>query len=137
MGLKHFQRGSRATLLLLGAGTLAWSACGYDDLATPGEGTLRVATLTTGTGLDANGYTVVANNGEPENIEVTDTIYLENLDVGLYTVTLGGLQENCEALEGTNPREITVLPADTVGVTFNVTCTTPPPGGGGGGEPIP
>lgn len=137
MTVKYFQRGSRVTLLLLGAGTLGWAACGYDDLVTPGEGTLRVAALTTGTGLDANGYTVVANNSEPEDIQPTDTIYMDNLDVGLYTVTLGGLQENCEALEGTNPRTITVLPADTVGVTFNVTCTTTPPGGGGGGEPIP
>lgn len=136
MSVKHFQGGFRMTLLLLGAATLGSTACGYDDLATPGEGTLRVAALTTGTGLDANGYTVVANNSQPEPIEVVDTIYLENLDTGLYTVTLGGLQENCDALEGTNPRTITVLPADTVGVTFSVTCVTTPPGGGGG-EPIP
>jgi hypothetical protein len=124
-------------MVLLGAGTLFSLSCGYDDIPTPSIGTLSVAVLTTGSGLDADGYTVVANNSEPVPIEVVDTVYLEELDTGPYQVALGGLQENCETLTGTNPQTKTVLPGDTVGVTFNVTCTTPPPDPPGGGEPLP
>jgi hypothetical protein len=114
-------------LLLLGIGTWVAGSCGYEDIPTPTEGTLRVATLTSGSGLDANGYTVVVNNSPADEIGVVDTIYLERLDIGLYEVALGGLQENCETLTGTNPQTITVLPGDTVGVAFSVTCETPPP----------
>lgn len=123
-------------LLLLGVGTLAAGSCGFNDVPTPTEGTLRVATLTTGSGLDANGYTVVVNNIPADQIGVVDTIYLDALDTGLYEVALGGLQENCETLTGTNPQTITVLPSDTVGVAFNVTCETPPPPPPGG-PPVP
>lgn len=135
MSVKHPQRGFLLPLLL-GAGTLAVGSCGYDDVPTPTEGTLRVAALTQGSGLDANGYTVAVNNSQPDQIGIVDTIYLDDLEPGVYQVALGGLQENCETLTGTNPQTTTVLPGDTVGVTFNVTCESPPPGGGGG-DPIP
>ena len=125
-------------LLLLGIGTWVAGSCGYEDIAAPSEGTLRVAALTSGTGLDQNGYTVIVNNSAADEIEVVDTIYLERLDVGLYEVALGGLQENCETLTGTNPQTITVLPGDTVGVDFRVTClTAPPPPPPPGGPPAP
>jgi hypothetical protein len=114
-------------LVLLSAGTLFSLSCGYDDIPTPSTGTLSVETVTTGSGVDADGYTVVANNSAPVPIPVVGTVYLEDLDTGPYQVALGGLQENCETLRGTNPQTKTVLPGDTVGVTFNVTCVTPPP----------
>jgi hypothetical protein len=123
--------------LLLGVGTWVAGSCGYEDIPTPSEGTLQVAVLTSGTGVDENGYTVIVNNTEADEIEVVDTIYLERLDTGLYEVALGGLQENCETLTGTNPQTITVLPGDTVGVTFNVTCETPPPPPPPDGPPQP
>lgn len=116
--------------LLLTAGILAINSCQGNSTG-PTVGTLLVATNTTGTDLDADGYTVVVNEGAPLAIGVLDTVHVDGLEPGLYQVGLDGVSTNCST-EG-NPREVSVPAGDTTAVNFTVTCVPRP----GGGDPQP
>lgn len=122
----------RPLLLLTGAVTLGVMSCGDDQISGPTEGTIQVATVTTGSDLDPNGYTFSVNNGTPDPIGLQETVYVTDLEAGSYEVRLGGIADNCAPTESTNPQTAAVVAGDTVAVRFEVTCEVlPPPGGGG------
>jgi hypothetical protein len=73
------------------------------------------------------------NNARATAIEAQGTIYVENLQPGSYQVRLAGMAADCSTRPGRNPITVTVVPADTVNVAFEVICDTPP----GGGTPLP
>jgi alpha-tubulin suppressor-like RCC1 family protein len=87
-------------------------------------GSMRVVTATTGDNLDSDGYSVRIDDGADIAIGVNDTLLVTGLAVGDHTVELMDVATNCDTrrIVG-NPQTARVPAADTVVVTFDVTCT--------------
>lgn len=125
-------------LLGIAAAISVLGSCGSDDLTRPTEGTVQITTSTSGSDLDADGYTVSVDGGPPQAIGIRDTLNLPEMEPGEYPVVLAGVAPNCTPGFGVNQRTATVLAGDTVRVAFAVTCeSVTPPGGDppGGGDP--
>jgi TolB protein len=94
---------------------------------TPGE--LRVETLTTGSSIDMDGYTLQVTGPTPPPINnpigTTDSRTISNLQPADYRVELGGVAANCEVDTSLlpNPRIVAVNSAPPPSVTrFGITC---------------
>ena len=102
------------------------SACtGISDLTLTEEeqfGSMEITTVTTGTMLDPDGYTVSIDEGTSEPIGINGMVVLSTLRVGRYDVTLSDVAGNC-IISGSNPRLITVTVDNASEVIFDVTCT--------------
>jgi probable HAF family extracellular repeat protein len=85
-------------------------------------GTLRIATSTTGPDPDPNGYAVAVDGGVTQPVAVNATITLPNLTAGNHSVRLSRLAGNC-AVQGSNPRSVSVSAGATANLSFAVTCT--------------
>jgi probable HAF family extracellular repeat protein len=85
-------------------------------------GTLRIAAATTGPDPDPNGYTFAVDGGATQSLAVNATANLTNVSVGAHSVRLSGVAGNC-AVQGTNPRSVTVSSGTTADVSFAITCT--------------
>ena len=83
-------------------------------------GSIVVATTTTGSSPDPDGYLVSLSGSESQQIGVNATLRLEGLEIGSHVVELSGHTNNCR-IDGENPRIVEVIPG-TVTVTFTVTC---------------
>lgn len=119
-------------LLLIGAATLSSIGCGDKTDPLQVDGTIAVGNSSAGSDLDADGYLVSVNSGQGQALPLTDTLYLGGLEPGNYTVSLGGIAQNCIVPLGTNPQQAEVQAGDTTFVMFDVTCTVIGGGGGGG-----
>jgi plastocyanin len=104
---------------------VALTACDDDDPAAPSTGDIEVTVATTGDGTDDDGYVVSLDDDEvTEDVDVDDTITLENVDDGSHTVELTDVAANC-TVDGTNPRTVAVESGEQTDVTFNVACEEP------------
>lgn len=119
-------------LLLVGMGAVVGGACGNGNLATgPTRGSIEIRTTSNGDDIDRTGYGVAVDQRQPVTIETNGRVVVDDLTLGNHRVTLSQLELNCTVDE--NPQTISVAGADTVTVSFAVTCTllaTPPPGKG-------
>ena len=107
-------------------------------------GVVQVATVTTGSGTDPDGFALLLDGVEGGSIGSSATTTQAGIMPGLHTIGLTGLAANCQVL-GENPREVTVPPGGMAQVEFAVTCTAPGPTtgtvevvtstGGGGTDP--
>ncbi|NIR01351.1 MAG: hypothetical protein GTN78_14325, partial [Gemmatimonadales bacterium] len=80
-------------------------------------------TVTMGTELDPDGYTVTVDGTQSQPVGVNDTVTFPALAAGDHTVTLSGVAANC-SVSGENPRTVDV-PVDSTGsTTFEVNCTS-------------
>jgi hypothetical protein len=84
-------------------------------------GDVEVTTSTTGSDLDADGYTVTVEGEAPVSIGTTAMITVSNVSAGDRTVELTGVAANC-TVAGLNPRTVTVTDGGTVPTTFNISC---------------
>lgn len=101
---------------------LLLAACSSDSNGPSDQtGSLRVETVTTGTDLDPDGYTVTLNGGGGRSIGVNASVTVGGLPVGSYGVGLEGVASNC-TLQGANPRNVTVTQSQTAVTTFQLTC---------------
>jgi hypothetical protein len=122
------------TLLLTGLST-NWSVSGRNPQSvlikarhklplafhvTCNGGTVLVSTLTTGTGLDPDGYTIVIDSGTGRSIDVNGTLAIE-LPPGSYDLRLNGLAPNCR-VNGLNPHSVTITSQHDVPLSFDVLC---------------
>lgn len=87
----------------------------------PGAGTLQIQTTTTGPDPDPNGYTFAVDAGASQPIAVSGSNSLSNVAAGSHSVQLSNLAPNC-AVEGQNPRPVTLDGGTTASVNFSVTC---------------
>jgi WD40 repeat protein len=84
-----------------------------------------VTTVTTGTELDENGYSVNVDEdpsyapGQP--IALNQSVTFARIPQGEHTVWLGGAARNC-TVDGSNPRVAAVIPGAVTEVTFAVSC---------------
>lgn len=84
-------------------------------------GTLTIATTTTGSNLDPDGYQVAVDGGAAQPIGLQGSIVLANVAVGSHSVVLTGLAPNC-TLAGPNPQTVSLLTGATVTLAFAVQC---------------
>ena len=90
----------------------------------PGVGALAVSTLTTGSPVDPDGYTVTVDNGPSQHIATTGVVTFTGLSIGPHTVTLSGVASNCTCI---TTLSVTIPLTGTGSVTFSVTCAAQPP----------
>lgn len=97
----------------------------FDQSAGDGEtsttGDLDVSTSTTGSDLDADGYTVVVDGTQSQAIGVNATVRFADLEAGDHGVELTGVASNC-TVGGSNPRTVSVTAGEVASTTFSVTC---------------
>jgi len=105
---------------VLAALALVAAGCGDDDPAPPTTGQIAVTTVTTGSDLDPDGYTITVDGDAGPAIGVNTTVTLPNLSAGTYSVGLSGNAANC--VVANNPRDVVVTAGVTEATTFNVTC---------------
>src|SRR5687768_13321470 len=91
-------------------------------------GTIGVTTVTTGTGLDPNGYTATVDpgsNAHPSQPSGPDgSVTFTRVLGGQHTVALEGVARNC-TIDAPHPRVVTVTPGTTSVVAFAIRCATP------------
>jgi len=94
---------------------------GFAITCAAGTGTLEVTTTSTGSPADPSGYTVSVDGGAALAIGANATRTIDGLAPGAHAVALGGIAGNC-AVQGQNPRSVTVTAARTTTLAFTVEC---------------
>ena len=85
-------------------------------------GSVRVATVTTGAELDADGYTIAVDGGAERPIATNATSTVDGLLGGNHLVELRGVAKNCVLME-VSPRPVVVaFGGRTTDISFHVTC---------------
>jgi hypothetical protein len=96
-------------LLVTAIGTLLVAAACHDaqspdpqasllpGLPLPGLGAIVVSTVTSGSSLDPDGYTVTVDNGSSQHIATIGVVTFTGLSMGDHTVTLSGVAANCRS----------------------------------------
>jgi hypothetical protein len=86
-------------------------------------GSLHLTTATQGPDQDSDGYAFAVDGGSTQPVGANAEATLTNLAVGGHTVQLSGVAANC-AVQGENPRSVTVTAGGTAQVSFAVSCAT-------------
>jgi hypothetical protein len=98
----------RATALLAAGLVCSLAAvvagCGGDDSTGPTTGSIAVTTTTTGSDLDADGYTVSVDGGAAQAIGINETKTVSQVSTGSRSVTLGGVAANAPSGVATRNR---------------------------------
>jgi hypothetical protein len=84
--------------------------------------TLRVNAQTTGDDLDPDGYDVLLD-GEPESGVEPDGVTLFGVPAGTHTVTLGGVNPNCNVADPTS-QTVSLSIGGLAGLQFEIQCST-------------
>jgi Tol biopolymer transport system component len=126
--LKRQSRRLTTALLLVGCALLI--ACGGDGGGDPVSpqgttGGLLLISATAGRNLDTDGYTVTVGTGAAQQLGPNDTIAVNSLATGVYTVTLAGFSANCNPFPA-SPLDVTVTADVTREVVLGVECLAPP-----------
>jgi len=90
----------------------------------PGVGAIVVSTVTSGSPVDPDGYTVTVDNGPSQHIAPTGVVTFAGLAAGNHTVVLSGVAFNC-SVNGSVTVNVPLL--GSVSVTFTVTCVPSAP----------
>src|SRR5438874_2150109 len=92
----------------------------------PQTGNLTVTTGTSGSNIDADGYTVTVDGGASQAIGTNGSVTFSGLAAASHTVVLSGVASNCSVSGGTS-RTVSVPAGGTASTSFSVSCTAPPP----------
>jgi hypothetical protein len=92
----------------------------------PSTGDLSVAASTTGSDLDADGYTATVDGSSSQAVATNGSVTFTGLSEGNHSVALSGVAGNC-TVGGSNPRSVSVPGGGTASTTFSVSCTAIPP----------
>lgn len=109
----------RGLLARTGA-VMLMAGCSEGGLPGPELGSLEVMTVTTGLGVDPDGYLIRVDQTDEEAIGMNATLGL-TLASGEHQVELDGVASNC-SVAGNNPRPVTVTANQTVAASFQITC---------------
>lgn len=104
---------------------IALLATACNDGNGPGTGTVEVTTVSTGDGLDPDGYVVRLDGADPTAIGINATATLAEVPAGDLEIRLAGVRGNC-AIQGVHPRTIRVVAGETFRLHFDVACPRTP-----------
>ncbi|HXG73063.1 MAG TPA: hypothetical protein VNJ04_20910 [Gemmatimonadaceae bacterium] len=102
-------------------GLAAMLALGCGDSSGPNTGTIRVTTLTLGSGVGPDGYSVNVTGLPRQALPASGTVDIAGVPAGDRTVALGGVAGNCLVVEP-NPRRVNLAAGGTLEVVFTVRC---------------
>jgi hypothetical protein len=93
----------------------------FEVVCHPTVGSLTVTTVTTGSDLDANGYTVALDGlvTRPMGLNASETF--NGVAVGTHTVTLGDVAPNCTVVTGAQ-RTVTLPFGGSASVAYAIVC---------------
>lgn len=100
--------------------TLSCAACAGEALE-PVTGALEVTVHGGGDGGDPDGFVALVDGLAQRSLAAGQVALFAGLSAGSHQVSLGGVGANC-ALTGAATQEVNVVPGDTAGVAFDVTC---------------
>jgi len=110
---------------LLGLAATLALGCGDSSGPNPGRdagtGTIRVTTLTLGSGVDPDGYSVDVTGLPRQALPASGTVDIAGVPAGDRAVGLGGVAGNC-LVDGFNPRRVNLAAGGTLEVVFTVRC---------------
>jgi len=111
-----------AAMLALGCGDSSGpTTVGPNPGRDAGIGTIRVTTLTLGSGVDPDGYSVDVTGLPRQALPASGTVDIAGVPAGDRTVALGGVAGNCLVSEP-NPRRVNLAAGGTLEVVFTVRC---------------
>ena len=110
---------ARRTLIL--CLSLAPVACGTD----PGTGTVEVTTVSGGSDVDPNGYTVHLARAGEATVPANGSVTFAGVSAGDHEVRLTGVRGNC-AVQEAHPRLVRVTEGETLHTGFEVLCAHAP-----------
>jgi dipeptidyl aminopeptidase/acylaminoacyl peptidase len=84
-------------------------------------GSAEVTVTTTGAGFDPDGYRVTVDAMLPQPIGLQGSVRFGELVPGNHQLLLSGLALNC-AVQGDNPRSLTIAALEIVSIAFQVDC---------------
>jgi hypothetical protein len=111
-----------ARTLSLAALTVVAAGCGDTFVSVSSDGQLEVVINTTGTGVDPDGFSLSVDGKPAEFQALAGTVTLTGLSQGSHSVLLGGLANNCQVVDGANPRTVSVGANGTASVGFTIRC---------------
>jgi hypothetical protein len=97
-----------------------WSA----TTGTDGTGSLSIATASSGTPLDPDGYTLSMDGAVRDTLGGVEQISFPALAPGNHTIGLSLVATNCH-VQGQNPRLVRIVPGQAASETFEVICSGP------------
>ncbi len=103
---------------------LTLAGCG-DGPADPGTGAVEVTTVSTGQGLDTDGYSVEVAGAGTLEIGTNATAELAAVPAGDVEVRLTGVRGNCK-IQAPHPRLLRVVAGETFRTHFDVVCADTP-----------
>jgi Tol biopolymer transport system component len=104
---------------------LTLAGCGDDGPADPGTGAVEVTTVSTGQGLDTDGYIVAVVGAGSLAIGTNATATLAEVPAGDLEIRLTEVRGNCTVQEP-HPRLIRVVAGETFRTHFDVVCAHTP-----------
>jgi hypothetical protein len=113
--------GTSRTVNVTAGGTASASFAVSCAATTPTTGDLTVATATTGSNLDPDGYTVTLDGNTNRAIGTNASTTFSGLPAGSHTVVLSGVAGNCSVSGGTS-RTVNVPAGGTASASFAVSC---------------
>src|SRR5207248_1436235 len=90
----------------------------------PTTGDLTVTTGTSGSNIDADGYTVTADGNASKSVGTNGPVTFTGLSAASHTVVLSGVASNC-SVSGGPSRTVSVPAGGTASTSFSVSCTAP------------
>jgi Tol biopolymer transport system component len=103
--------------------SLAPAACG--DGADPGTGTVEVITVSGGSDVDPDGYTVHLAGARAETVPANGSVTFAGVTAGDHEVRLTGVRGNC-AIPEAHPRLVRVSEGEIMHTRFEVVCAHAP-----------
>ena len=94
----------------------------FDISCSKTAGALEVSASTTGDDQDSDGYTATVDGSSSKDIDPNGTVTFSGLSEGDHTLELSDVASNC-AVDGENPRTVSVTADNTVSTSFSVSCT--------------
>src|SRR5205085_823129 len=121
--------GTSQTVSVPAGGTASTSFSVSCAAPPPPTGNLTVSASTTGSNLDADGYTATVDGGASQGVGTNGSVTFTGLSAGSHSVALSGVAANC-SVSGANPQTVTVPSGGTATASFTVSCAAT--GGGTG-----
>jgi hypothetical protein len=104
-------------LILAGA-----AACEGDTSNDEAVGSKRIIVTTSGSSIDADGYSLTLSEVGTYPLAVADTIDFDPLPIGDYQATLGGVAANCTVQDGATRDFYLAMGVNAV-LVYTVTCS--------------
>src|SRR5437588_6054051 len=113
--------GTSRTVSVPAGGTASTSFAVSCAAPPPQTGDLAVTTNTSGSNIDADGYTVTVDGNANQAIGVNGSVTFSGVSAASHTVVVSGVAGNCTVSGGTS-RTVSVPAGGTASTSFSVSC---------------